>query len=67
MLCDHVQWWDMEGGREGDTRGRGYGDICIHIVDSLCCTAETNNMVKQLYSNKDVLKKKTYYYCFQQC
>ena len=24
------------------SRGRGYGDICIHIADSLCCTAETN-------------------------
>ena len=23
-------------------RGRGYGDICIHIADSLCYTAETN-------------------------
>ena len=22
--------------------GRGYGDICIHIADSLCYTAETN-------------------------
>ena len=26
------------------------GDICIHIVDSLCDTAE-NNIVHQLYSN----------------
>ena len=24
------------------------GDICIHIADSLCCTAETNTT---LYSN----------------
>ena len=23
-----------------------------HIADSLCCTAETNTIVKQLYSNK---------------
>ena len=30
------------GGWEGDARGRGYGDICIHIADSLCDTAETN-------------------------
>ena len=30
-------------------------DICIHIADSLHCTVETNNIVKQLYSN---LKKK---------
>ena len=30
------------GGWEGGSRGRGYGDICIHIADSLCYTAETN-------------------------
>ena len=30
------------GGWEGDARGQRYGDICIHIVDSLCYTAETN-------------------------
>ena len=29
------------------------GDICICIADSLYCTAETNNIVKQLYSNKN--------------
>ena len=32
MLCDHLEGWDREGGREGDTRGRGYGDICICIT-----------------------------------
>ena len=26
-------------------------DICIRIADSLCCTAETSNTVKQLYFN----------------
>ena len=30
-----------------------YGDICTHIADSLCFTEETNNIVKQLYPNKD--------------
>ena len=34
--------WDREGGREGDARGRRYGDICIRIADSLCYTAATN-------------------------
>ena len=29
------------------------GDICIYITDSLCCTAETNNIVQQLYANKN--------------
>ena len=42
MLCDHLEGWDRGGGREGDTRGRGYGDICIRIADSVCYTAETN-------------------------
>ena len=28
-------------------------DICICITESLCCTPQTNNIVNQLYSNKD--------------
>ena len=54
MLCDHLEGWDGEGGREGDARGKRNGDICMRIADSLCYTAETNKFVKQLYSNKDV-------------
>ena len=54
MLCDHLEGWDREGG----SRGRGYWDICMHIADSFCCTAETNNTVKQLCANKDIFKKK---------
>ena len=48
-----------EGGREGDARGKRYGDIYICITDSLCYKAETNKhtIVKLLYSNKDVKKK----------
>ena len=42
MLCDHLEGWVMEGGREGDARGKGYGDICIRIADSLCYKAEAN-------------------------
>ena len=42
MLCDHLEGWDREGGREGDARAGGYGDISICIADSLCYTAETN-------------------------
>ena len=38
VLCDH-----LEGGIGRETQeGGGYGDICIHIADSLCYTAETN-------------------------
>ena len=31
---------------------------CIRIADSLCCTAETDNIVKQLYFNNKILKIK---------
>ena len=43
VLCDHLEGWDREGGREGDTRGKRYGDIGICITDSLCYKAETNH------------------------
>ena len=32
------------------------GDICICIADSLCCTVE-NNIIKQLYSNKNLKRR----------
>ena len=34
----------VEGGSwaEGDAKGKGYGDICLCITDSLCYKAETN-------------------------
>ena len=54
MLCDQLEGWD----REGDARGKRYGDICICITESLCYKAETNTIVKQLYSNKNVKKKR---------
>ena len=44
MLCDDLEGWDREGGREtqkGVDMGI-YGDICICIADSLCYKAETN-------------------------
>ena len=44
MLCDHLEGWVREYGKEGDARRRGYGDICIYIVDSLCYKAETNTL-----------------------
>ena len=27
MLCDHLEGWDREGVREGDARGKRYGNI----------------------------------------
>ena len=42
MLCDHLEGWDREGGRE--TREGGdmgiYEYICM--ADALCYKAETN-------------------------
>ena len=48
-----MSWLLWEGGRGGGKKVKEGGDICIHIADSLCCTAE-NNIVKQLYSNKKI-------------
>ena len=46
MLCDNLDGWDRgRGGQEG-------GYIWMHVIDSRLCTAETNNIVKQLYSSK---------------
>ena len=44
MHCDHLEGWDKEGGREGDARGKRYGDICICITDSLRYKAETDTI-----------------------
>ena len=46
-----------KGGWEGDARGRGYGDICIHIAVSLCYTAETNTTLYSYYTPIKMLKK----------
>ena len=48
MLCDHLEGWDWEGGREGDARGKRYGDICICIADLLCDTAEITHHCKAI-------------------
>ena len=42
MLCDHLEVWDREGGKEGDAREKRGGTICICITDSLCYKAETD-------------------------
>ena len=42
MLCDHLEGWDGEGGREGNAGGRGYGDVCTCIAGSLWCGAEAD-------------------------
>ena len=39
---DNLEGWEGERGREGDTRGKTHGSICICIADSLCYKAKTN-------------------------
>ena len=34
-------WWPI-GGEWGGREAKEGGDICMHIDDSHCCTAETN-------------------------
>ena len=38
MFCDDLVGWDGDGAREVQEGGR----VCIHIADSLQCTAEIN-------------------------
>ena len=43
----------------GDLNGQKIqkrGDVCVHTAGSLCYTAETNSIVKQLYTNNFFLK-----------
>ena len=44
----------------GDLNGKEVqkgGDTCIWTADSFCCTAETNSIVEQLYSNTNLKKE----------
>ena len=38
MLSDEREAWDVGAGREVQEAG----DVCTHMADSHCCTAETN-------------------------
>ena len=50
MLRAELEEWDRGGGSGKEVQDGG--DICIHVADSLPCTAEmNNNLVRQLYSN----------------
>ena len=44
MLCNDLETWDREGGREAQ-EGGDMGNICMHMADSLCCTTETNTVL----------------------
>ena len=55
MLCDDLDQWD--GGAREVQEGE---DICIHIADSLHCTAETNTLLECNYTPiKKCYKKHT--------
>ena len=49
IQCSVVTYMSEMGVSERDTQKEG--DICIHIADSLHCTAETSDTIKQFYSN----------------
>ena len=49
MLCNGLTGWDGDEGDGGREAPQG-GDICMHVASSLCCTTETPQSVKQLYS-----------------
>ena len=49
----------LRGGRRGGRVIQEGRDICIRMVDSFHCRPETNNIVEQLYSNKNKGKNTT--------
>ena len=49
VLCDGLLGWDEGGGWQG---GSEVGGRCVFIADSCCCSAETNNIVKQFFKLK---------------
>ena len=49
MLCDDLQ--GLDGGMGGGKEAQEEGNVHIHIADSRCRTAESNNITKQLYFN----------------
>ena len=56
MLCDHLEGWDREGGRETQ-EGEDVGIyVYVQLIHSVI--QQKHNTVKQLYSNKDVKKRK---------
>ena len=59
IQCSVVTYMSGMGVSGREVSGRDTqkeGDICIHIADSLHCTAETSDTIKHFYSN---LKKKS--------
>ena len=56
MLCDDLEGWDREAGREAQERGDMGIYVCIWLIHFVV-QQKVNSIVKELYSNKDLLKK----------
>ena len=54
---EHRELYSMFGGVLNGKEVQKRGDKSIRIAYSLCYTVETNNIVKQIYSNKNKKKK----------
>ena len=53
MLCDHLEGWDREGGRE--TQEGGHMGIYVYVqLIHFVIKQKLTHIVKELYSNKDV-------------
>ena len=60
MLCDDLEGWDREDGREAQEGGDMC--VCIGLIRSVVQQKLTQQyIVKQLYSNKDLLKKSLFF------
>ena len=55
MLCDHLEGWHRECGRE--TQEGGDMGIYVYVKLIQFVIKQKHTIVKQLYSNKDVKKK----------
>ena len=56
MLCDHLEGWDREGGRETQEGGDMGMYVYVQLIHFVIQKKHT--IVKQLYSNKDVKKNR---------
>ena len=43
MLCDDLERWDREDGREAQEGG--IWNMCMHMSDLLCCATETSTVL----------------------
>ena len=56
MLCDHLEGWDREGGRETQKGGDMGIYVYVYLIHFVI-KQKLNTILKQLYSNTDIKKK----------